>query len=151
MSEAREGESRGDELLAAGEEALRAGESERAFALLDEAAQIGVAPQRLHQPASAYALAARYVSRDRQVLAWIDDRIGRADDPVLRAAFLRARIAVCRQVDVARVLELAPEALVAADAVDDEESYACVLSHAAFAGYRAGNPLHSWPEDLARF
>jgi tetratricopeptide (TPR) repeat protein len=54
-------------------------------------------------------------------------------------ALLRARVAVCRQLDLTRVLDLAEEALRAALDCGDEESYASVLSHAAFAGYRRGD------------
>ena len=73
------------------------------------------------------------------MLLWIEKSIEAATTPEHRTTLLRARVAVCRQLDLNRVLDLAEEALAAADEIGDEEAYACVLSHAAFAGYRTGD------------
>jgi tetratricopeptide (TPR) repeat protein len=129
----------GEELLAEGESALDRGESEIAFRVLQEATRVGVPDEVLHRLAAAYALAGRYLSRHDDVLEWIEEGLARAVGAEAQVKFLCARITVCRQIDVKRVLDLAEEALQAAHGVDDEESYACVLSHAAFAGYRAGD------------
>src|SRR5690606_31460747 len=125
----------GDALLAEGESALKAGDSARAFELLSTATQVGVEPAHLHRLASAYALAGRFQTRHAEVLDWIEQAISvHRGDPPQRVGLLRARVAVCRQLDLARVLDLAEEALRAAQDSGDEESYASVLSHAAFAG-----------------
>lgn len=130
----------GDALLAEGESALKAGDSARAFELLSTATQVGVEPAHLHRLASAYALAGRFQTRHAEVLDWIEQAIvEHRDDPQQRVGLLRARVAVCRQLDLARVLDLAEEALRAAQDSGDEDSYASVLSHAAFAGYRRGD------------
>jgi tetratricopeptide (TPR) repeat protein len=129
----------GVELLGQGEEALKRGDSKAAFELLTRATSAGVDAAELNRLASAYASAGRYLSRHSEVLDWIEAELELVTQPELRAKFLRARIAVCRQLDLGRVLDLAPEALSAAEANGDEESYASILSHAAFAGYRRGD------------
>lgn len=129
----------GAELLAAGEQALERGESRKAFDLLQRAAQLGVEPPELHRLASSFAQAGRYLSRHADVLRWVEKSIEGAESAEHRVTLLRARVAVCRQLDLKRVLEIAEEALSAADEIGDEEAYACVLSHAAFAGYRRGD------------
>jgi tetratricopeptide (TPR) repeat protein len=126
------------ELLADGEQALAAGESEQAFEMLDRARQLGVEPDSVQRFAWCYARAARFVNRQPDVLAWIEEALESAVDPVQRGAFLTARIAVCRQIDVHRVLGIADEALASADALADEEAWAAIISHAAFAAYRMG-------------
>src|SRR5690606_22585991 len=103
------------------------------------AAEVGVDDAALPRLAVAFAAAARYVSRHADALAWVERALASAADPRQRATLLRARIAVCRQLDVKRVLELADEALAAAVAVGDTDAYASVLCHAAFAAYRAGD------------
>jgi tetratricopeptide (TPR) repeat protein len=128
----------GGVVLAEAESALECGESERAFDLLEQARQLGVAPTEFPRFASAYGMAARYVNRQAEVLRWLEGEISRAAGPE-RARFLAARIAVCRQVDVQRVISLADEALQMADSVGDVTSYASVLAHAAFAAYRLGD------------
>ena len=129
----------GSELLRLAESALHAGKSARAFELLTRAASVGVEPNLLHRLAAAYALAGRYQGRQADVLTWIEGVIAANTDIVQRAALLRARVAVCRQLDLERVLELAEEALAAAEKEGDETAYASVLASAAFAGYRRGD------------
>jgi tetratricopeptide (TPR) repeat protein len=129
----------GAALLAAGEAALGRGDSEAAFELLERAARVGVEPRDLHRLATAFAQAGRYQSRHAEVLDWIEETLRSASDPAQRATMLRARVAAARQLDLKRVLDLAEEALDAAEAVGDEYAYAGVLSHAAFAAYRRGD------------
>ncbi len=127
-------------LLAEGEQALVRGDSAAAFSLLEQASQAGIAPGLLHRLATAFASAGRLQNRHADVLHWIEKSIASADgDARQKVALLRARVAVCRQLDLNRVLDLAEEALQAAEAAGDEQAYASVLSHAAFAGYRRGD------------
>jgi hypothetical protein len=130
----------GEALLEEGEALLARGDSAAAYDVLTRATGLGVPPNRLHRLAAAYALAGRFQNRHAEVLDWIEGTIETADDDVgRRASLLRARVAVCRQLDLNRVGDLAEEALAAADAAGDERAYASVLSHAAFAGYRRGD------------
>lgn len=129
----------GAELIGLAENALRTGESSRAFELLERAASIGVETNLLQRLATAYALAARFLDRQTDVLAWIEGAIANNANIAQRAALLRARVVVCRQLDLERVLELAEEALEAAEEEGDEQAYASVLACAAFAGYRRGD------------
>ncbi len=124
------------DLLADGEAALHWGESERAFVALAAAAAAGVGPPELDRLAVAFAQAARFLGRHAEVLAWIESQVAAGKGS--RARLLRARIAVCRHVDVPRVLDLGEEALAAADAEGDQESYGAVLADVAFAAYREG-------------
>lgn len=133
------GDNNGSVLLAEGELALGRGESEAAYELLDRARHAGVRPEELVRLARALGRAGRFVNRHRDVLAWIEAALAEASSAQQRATLECARVAVCRQVDVERVLELAEDALAAADAVNDESAYAAVLAHAAFAAYRAGD------------
>ncbi|RMH45323.1 MAG: hypothetical protein D6689_00160 [Deltaproteobacteria bacterium] len=130
---------RGSELLADGERALAAGDSERAYEVLCRARDAGVGDEDVPRLAAALGTAARFVGRHADVLDWIEQVLAGAADPVNRARFERARVAVCRQVDVRRVLSVADGALAAAEAVGDQEAYAEVLSHVAFAAYRSGD------------
>ncbi len=131
----------GEGLLAEGEAALARGDSEAAFDILARAAEAGVGPTVVHRLATAFATAGRYQNRHSDVLTWIDRSIESAPhDRIIRAGLLRARVAVCRQLDIKRVLELAEEALLAADEAGHEEAFASVLAHAAFAAYRRGDP-----------
>jgi len=98
-----------------------------------------VGPDILHRLASTFALAARYQDRHADVLAWIEGTIEKNANIAQRAGLLRARVAVCRQLDLERVLELAEEALDVAEDEGDEQAYASVLAAAAFAGYRRGD------------
>jgi len=141
MSERATGEAvTAETLLADGEAALVRGDSGAAFSLLQQASAGAVSPSILHRLATAYALAGRLQNRHADVLQWIELAIAGPDgDAHQRAALLRARVSVCRQLDLNRVLDLAEEALSAAEAAGDEQAYACVLSHAAFAGYRRGD------------
>lgn len=124
----------GRELLAEGEAALHRGDSEAAFAALSEAARAGI--EDLDRLAVCLAQAGRFLGRHREVLDWIEAQVAAGGQA--RARLLRARIGVCRHVDVPRVLELAEEALAAADEEGDQESLAAVLADAAFAAYREG-------------
>jgi tetratricopeptide (TPR) repeat protein len=127
-------------LLAEGEQALVRGDSAAAFQLLERASHAGIAQSQLHRLATAFAMAARLQNKHADVLDWIETAIASADgDARQRAALLRARVAVCRQLDLNRVLEIAEDALQAAEKAGDEQAYASVLSHAAFAGYRRGD------------
>lgn len=129
----------GTRLLAEGEAALGNGESVRAYELLAQAVEAGVSTEELPRLAAAFAIAGRYQDRHAEVLDWIEGAIDAATDPAQRVTFLRARVAVCRQLDPGRVLALADEALSAAEAAGDEEAVASVLSHASFAAYRKGD------------
>jgi tetratricopeptide (TPR) repeat protein len=132
-----------DAALAQGEAALARGDTQRAWEALSRIAEAPVPGPLLQRFAAAYATAGRYLIRQDDVLAWVERMIAQVVLPAPRAALLRARIAVCRQVDTARVLELADEALAAAEAVADEEAIASVLAHASFAAYRRGETRRS--------
>ena len=127
------------ELIAAGEAALARGDASAAFDVLGRAAAGHIGGALLQRFATAFATAGRYVARQDAVLAWVEQILAQVVDPRERASLLRARIAVCRQLDTARVLELADEALAAAEAVGDHEAVASVLANAAFAAYRRGD------------
>ncbi len=129
----------GSATLAAAEAALARGESEQAFAAAERAAALGVPHAELHRLANAFGLAARFTNRQPVALRWIEGALADASDVVETAKLLAARIAVCRQIDVKRVLTLADEALAAAERASDDDSYATVLGHAAFAAYRTGD------------
>jgi tetratricopeptide (TPR) repeat protein len=130
----------GTKLLAEGEAALGNGESSQAFDLLSRAAEAGVTTEELPRLAAAFASAGRYQDRHAQVLDWIERAIEAGEDPAQRVTLLRARVAVCRQLDPGRVLQLVDEAVEAAEAAGDEAAVASVLSHGSFAAYRKGNP-----------
>lgn len=129
----------GAELLAAGEAALEKGESQQGFELLKRASEVGVEPELLHRLASAFAKAARYQGRQPEVLEWIEGAISGDHDDAQLAALHWARIEVCRLLDLNRVETLAEEALDRVRAVGDDEAYASILAHAAFAAYRRGD------------
>mgnify|MGYP001564471765 CR=1 FL=1 len=148
----------GAQLLDAGELGLGRGESRQAFELLRRAAQVGVDDVHLQRLASAYALAARYLGRHGEVVGWLEEQIAHLPlvpearlDLSRRAALLRARITAYCQLDVRRVLDHIDEALVAAELAGDESAIASVLSHAAFAAYRRGDPAaaHRWATEAA--
>lgn len=127
------------ELLEAGEKALEQGDSGRGYELLERASKLGVAPAHLHRLAGAFASAARFQSRQAEVLDWIETAIDGDHNPVQWAALHRARIAVCCFLDVKRVEPLIDDALKAVAAVDDEEAYASILASGSFAAYRRGD------------
>lgn len=129
----------GTRFLAEGEAALGNGDSAGAFAALRLAAEAGVPTEELPRLAAAFAVAGRYQNRHAEVLDWIEGAIQASIDRRQRVTLLRARVAVCRQLDLNRVLDLVDETLAEAEAIGDEEAMASVLSHAAFAGYRKGN------------
>lgn len=128
----------GSALLAAGESALARGDTEEGFALLRRAAELGVAPADMPRLVLALSSAGSYRNRQREVLDWVEGVAAQAAEPRLLAVALRARVALWRGFDFRRVEELAEDALSAAEAVGDEESFAHVLSCAAAAAYRRG-------------
>ncbi len=127
------------ELLEAGERALEQGDSHRGYELLEQASPLGVSSEHLHRLAGAFASAARFQSRQAEVLDWIETAIAGDHDPVQWSALHRARIAVCCSLDVNRVEPLVEDALIAAEAVHDEQAYASVLAGGSFAAYRRGD------------
>lgn len=131
----------GLELLEAGEKALEQGDSLRGYQLLEQASQVGVESSQLHRLATAFASAARYQSRQPEVLDWIERLMlgGHEHDPIQSAALHRARVTVCCRLDVSRVDGLVDDALKAAEAAEDEIAYASILANAAFAAYRRGD------------
>ncbi len=141
----------GVELLEDGVRALRRGATSDAFELLKRATDEGVPDDQLHTLVTKFALAGRLVARQAEVLAWIEQALETTRDLAPRAALLRARVAVCRQLDLNRVHALIEEALEAAELAGDEEAYASVLAHAAFAGYRRGDmhAAHQYAERAA--
>jgi hypothetical protein len=132
-----------DAALVQGDAAQARGDTQHAWDALSRIAEAPVPGPHHQRFAAAYATPGRYLIRQDDVLAWVERMIAQVALPAPRAALLRARIAVCRQVDTARVLELADEALAAAEAVADEEAIASVLAHAAFAAYRRGETRRS--------
>lgn len=129
----------GLEFLEAGEKALERGESREGYELLRQASELGVPADHLNRLARAFASAARYQSKQAEVLAWIENAMAGDHEPVLLAALHRARIAVCSFLDVHRVESLIEEALAAVQRVDDAEAYASILASASFAAYRRGD------------
>ena len=127
------------ELLEAGEKALEQGDSRRGFELLERASVLGVEPGLLHRLAGAFASAARFQSRQPEVLDWIERSMHGDHDPVQAAALHRARIAVCSRLDVSRVEALVQDALAAAERIGDNEAYASILASASFSAYRRGD------------
>lgn len=138
VDEHRTSTASGGELLAAGEDALARGDTEVGFTLLTRAAEAGVAPADMPRLVLSLASAGNYRSHQREVLDWVEGVAAQATEPTLRAAALRARVALWRSFDFRRVEELAEDALSAAEAVSDEESFTYVLSCAAAAAYRRG-------------
>lgn len=131
----------GPDLLTAGEKALEQGDSKLGYELLERASAGGVEPHLLHRLARAFASAARYQSRQPEVLDWIE-RLMLGDgehDPQQIAALHRARIEVCCRLDVSRVEGLVEDALGAAQAADDNEAFVSILASASFAAYRRGD------------
>lgn len=128
----------GGELLVAGEEALARGDTEAGFALLTRAAAVGVGPADMPRLVLSLSSAGSYRSHQREVLEWVEGVAAQAIEPSLRAVALRARVALWRSFDFRRVEELAEDALSAAEAASDEESFTYVLSCAAAAAYRRG-------------
>lgn len=126
------------ELLRAGEQALEEGDPERAATLLERAASSF--PENL-LPRLARALndAYRKTDRHRDSLAFLERQLAIADRPEHVAVLLQVRLAAMRQLDTRAVLDLADEALAAAEAVGDNDCYANVLANAAFAAYRRGD------------
>jgi tetratricopeptide (TPR) repeat protein len=138
------------DLIAAGEAALLRGEYEAAFDLLTEAASAEHAAADLVRLAPLYASAARAVDRPEAAIDWIEGQVVHALGD--RAALLRARISVLRELDPARVLDLAPEAVGVAEAAGDLEAVASVLAHATWSAYRRGDVRRAreLAEDAAR-
>lgn len=126
----------GPTLLAEAEATLIAGDPEAARALLDKADEAGVPEPLLVRYVEALAQANRFMSRQRDTLVWIEHQLGRPHGAATHAVLLRARIEALRHLDTRRVLELADEALAAAERVGNEEAYAYVLAHAAYAATR---------------
>jgi hypothetical protein len=114
----------GSALLAAGEDALARGDTEEGFALLRRAVELGVAAADMPRLVLSLTAAGNYRNRQREVLDWVEGLAAQATEPKLLAVALRARVALWRGFDFRRVEELAEEALRAAEAVDDEESFA---------------------------
>jgi tetratricopeptide (TPR) repeat protein len=125
------------ELIAGGEAALGSGDAESAFDLLGRAARIRLDADDVVRLAPLYASAARAVDRPEDAVDWIEGQVvsGLGD----RVALLRARVSVLREIDPARVLDLATEAIAVAEAASDEEALASVLAHAAWAAWRRGD------------
>lgn len=127
-------------MLARGERELERGESEAAFATLSRAAELGVGDAALARLAVVLPRAARLACRHAEALPWVERWLAEgANEPGLRARLLHARIALCRQIDLVRVLSLADEALAAATDAAADDIYASLLAHAAFAAYRTGD------------
>lgn len=128
-----------DLLIAAAEEALAAGDPERARQQLDLAAVAGIDDATLSRFVMALTMANRLLSRHRETLAWIETRLAAPHGAAARAVLLRGRIAALRQLDTRAVLDHVEEALAAARAVADHDALANVLSNASFCAYRQGN------------
>jgi tetratricopeptide (TPR) repeat protein len=125
------------ELIAAGEAALGRGEHEAAFELLTQAVRADLAASEVVRLAPLYASAARAVERPQAAIDWIEGQV--VSDLHDRAALLRARISVLRELDPARVLDLAPEALGVAEAAGDHDAVASILAHATWSACRRGD------------
>jgi tetratricopeptide (TPR) repeat protein len=125
-------------LLEEAEAALSGNDPERAAELLAQADRAGVPDEGVARFVDAMVHANRMVWRQTETLAWIEKRLEQAHSPATHATLLRARIEALRSIDTRRALDLADEALAAAEAVGDDVAYAVVLSHAAFAAYRRG-------------
>lgn len=125
------------ELIAAGEVALARGEHDAAFELLSQASRGELAGADVVRLAPLYASAARAVDRPEQVIDWIEGQVVSALGD--RAALLRARISVLRELDPARVLDLAPEALAVCEAAGDADAVASILAHATWSACRRGD------------
>jgi len=125
------------ELLDAGDAALGRGEHDLAFDLLTQVSRAELAGHDVIRLAPLYASAARAVDRPEAAIDWIEGQVvsGLGD----RSALLRARISVLRELDPARVLDLAPEALAVAEAAGDPEAVASILAHATWSAYRRGD------------
>ena len=125
------------DLLDAGEAALERGANDSAFELLAEASRRELASREVVRLAPLFTSAARAVDQPEAAIDWIEGQVvsGLGD----RAALLRARISVLRELDPARVLDLAPEALGVAEAAGDEEAVASILAHTTWSAYRRGD------------
>jgi tetratricopeptide (TPR) repeat protein len=126
------------ELLRAGEQALEEGDPERAAGLLERAAKDfpdAILPRLARALNDAY----RKTDRHRESLAFLERQLAETQSPQHLAVLLQVRLAAMRQLDTRAVLDLADEALAAAEAVKDEDCYANVLANAAFAAYRRGD------------
>lgn len=126
------------DVLTEGERALAAGDGERAYELLCRAVDDGVPPEVAPRLAPVLARAARYLGRHGEVVGWVE-RLVEASEGAPGPAVLAARVAVYRHLDLNRVATLTQEALDVAEAAGDDEAYATVLAHAAFAAYRQGD------------
>ncbi|WP_045118284.1 hypothetical protein [Haliangium ochraceum] len=122
----------------AGEAALARGRAEEGFSLLMQAARAGASSAEMPRLVLALSAAGHYCNRAREVLDWLSGALSPEAPPAVRAVALRAQVALWRSFDVRRVEELAAEAMAAAEAAEDEESFAAVLSCAAGAAYRRG-------------
>lgn len=128
----------GSALLAAGEEALARGDAAHGCSLLLRAAEAGVPLGDMPRLILSFTSAGNYGQCQREALDWVERIAAQVTEPRLRALALRAQVALWRGFDFRRVEELAEDALHAADAVGDEESFTDVLSYAAAAAYRRG-------------
>ena len=126
----------GAELLEAGETALRRGNSRQAFDLLARASKVGVAIEDLGRLAAAFATAGRFQGRQEDVRDWLEEVVAGDSDPAHRVALYGARIMMWRHLDITRVEGLMDEALLAAEHAGNDDAYAVILSHGAFAAYR---------------
>jgi tetratricopeptide (TPR) repeat protein len=125
-------------LVQEAEQALARNDPEHARELLAQADLAGIDETLAVRFVEAMVQANRLVWRQPETLAWIERRLRGDGTPATRAVLLRGRIEALRSIDTRRCLDLADDALAAAEAVSDESSYAIVLSHAAFAAYRLG-------------
>ncbi len=125
--------------LADAEAALAAGNPEDALAHLGGIADTSVGDALLPRWLDTLARANRFLSRFRDTVAWIEQRLANGPSPTARVQLLRARVAALRQFDPHAALELVDEALEAARAAGDMPAVANVLSHASFCAYRRGD------------
>jgi hypothetical protein len=123
--------------LDAGEAALLGGDYDTAFERLTDASVGALAAPEVVRLAPLYAAAARAVERPEIAMDWIEGQM--ASGLVDRAALLRARISVLRELDPARVLDLAPEAIAVAEAAGDHDAVASILAHATWSAHRRGD------------
>jgi tetratricopeptide (TPR) repeat protein len=125
--------------LTLAEAALAAGKPEDALGHLDGAGDTAIDDVLLARWLDALGRAHRFLSRHRDTVAWIEERLAGAPSEHARVQLLRARVAAVRQFDPHAALELVDEALTAARQAGDLPAIANVLSHAAFCAYRRGD------------
>jgi tetratricopeptide (TPR) repeat protein len=127
-------------LLSRGEEALAAGDSQRAYQLFSQASVQEIPDELLPRLASAFAQAGRLVGRQWETLAWLQARLSTEVSKKSRTCLLQARLSALRHFDTRAAVSLADEALATASEVGDHQAYARILADAAFAAYRQGDP-----------